>query len=90
MQWFGWENGEWLRVKIFSPNIIIEENIGIFIWELNKVHDIGVQSLGDKENKEVVQLKSFINGSFVYPCTLSIMPWYSDTNLISLLSYVST
>ena len=36
----------------FSPNIIIGKNIGIFMWELNKVHDIGVQSLGDKENKK--------------------------------------
>ena len=55
---------------------------------LNKVHNIGVQSLGDKENKGVVQLKSFTNDSFVYPC--SIIPLYSDTNLISLLSYIST
>ena len=54
------------------------------------MHDIGVQSLGDKENKGVVQLKSFTNNSFVYPCTLSIIPLYSDINLISLLSYVST
>ena len=66
-----------LRSNFFFPNIIIEENIGIFIWELNKVHDIGVQSLGDKENKEVVQLKSFINDSFVHPCTLSIFPLYT-------------
>ena len=25
--------------------------IGISIWELNKRHDMGIQSLGDKENK---------------------------------------
>ena len=31
------------------------ESTGIFMWELNKVHDMGVQSLGDKENKGVVQ-----------------------------------
>ena len=38
----------------FSPNIIIGKNIGVFMWELNKVHDIGIQSLGDKKNKKVV------------------------------------
>ena len=51
---FGRENGGWLRVNFFSPNIIIGKNIGVFMWELNKVHDIGVQSLGDKKNKKVV------------------------------------
>ena len=57
---------------------------------LNKVNDMGVQFVSDKENKKVVynQLKSFTNDSFVYPC--SIIPLYSDTNLISLLSYIST
>ena len=29
-------------VKFFFPNIIIRENIGIFMWELNKVYDIDV------------------------------------------------
>ena len=43
-----------LGSTFFSPNIIIRENIRIFMWELNKMHDIGVQSLGDKENKKVV------------------------------------
>ena len=43
-----------LRSKKISPNIIIGENIEIFMWELNKMHDIDVQSLGDKENKKVV------------------------------------
>ena len=38
----------------FSPNIIIGENIRISMWELNKMHDIGVQPLGDKENKKKV------------------------------------
>ena len=33
----------------FFPNIIIGENIRIFIWELNKIYDIGIQFLGDKE-----------------------------------------
>ena len=35
----------------FSPNIIIGENIGIFMRELNKVHDICVQFVSDKKNK---------------------------------------
>ena len=60
---------------------------------------MGVQSFGDKENKGVAQnwLKSFIKGSLVHPVhlvyfpyTVSIIPLYSDTNSISLLSYVST
>ena len=51
-QWFSWEDDGWLKIKKFSPNIIIGENIEIFMWELNKVHDIGVQSLSDKENKK--------------------------------------
>ena len=38
--------------SIFFPNIIIGENIIISMWELNKMHNIGVQSLGDKENKK--------------------------------------
>ena len=40
--------------QFVSPNIIIGENIRISMWELNKMHDIGVQSLGDKENKKMV------------------------------------
>ena len=71
------KNGEWLRVKKNSPNIIIKESMRIFMWELNKVHDIGVQSLGDKENKGMVQLKSFTNDSFVHLCILSIFPFYT-------------
>ena len=43
-----------LMSKKFSPNIIIGESIRISMQELNKVHDIGVQSLGDKENKKVI------------------------------------
>ena len=37
------------------------------MWELNKVHNIGVQSLGDKENKKssLDQLKSFTKGNIV-------------------------
>ena len=40
-----------LRSKKISPNIIIGESIGIFMWELNKVHDIYVQFVSDKKNK---------------------------------------
>ena len=40
-----------LRSIFFSPNIIIGENIAIFILELNKVHDICVQFVSDKKNK---------------------------------------
>ena len=74
----------------FSPNIIIEESIGIFMWKLNKMHDINVQSLSDNKNKGMVRLKYFTKGSFVYPYTLSVIHLYSDPNFISLLSYVST
>ena len=46
------------------------------MWKLNKVHDIGVQSLGDKENKKVVynQLKSFTKGNLVHLCTIGTFP----------------
>ena len=39
------------------------------MWELHKVHDMSVQSLGDKENKGVVQnqLKYFTQGSLIHP-----------------------
>ena len=52
---------------------------------------MSVQSLGDKENKLVVQnqLKSFKNGSLVHSYTLSILLLYNDTNIISFLSYIS-
>ena len=52
----------------FFPNNIIGENIGISIWELNKVHDMSMQFVGDKESKGVVQnrLKSFINGNLIH------------------------
>ena len=58
-----------LGLNFFSPNIIIIESIGISMWELNKVHDIGTQSMGDKENKGVVQnqLKSFTNCNLLHP-----------------------
>ena len=55
------------------------------------MHDIGVQSLGDKENKWVVQnqLKSFKNDSLIHSYTLSRLLLYNDTNIISFLSYIS-
>ena len=57
-----------LGLVFFFPNIIIGESIGIFIWELNKVHDMSMQFVGDKENKGVIQnrLKSFINGNLIH------------------------
>ena len=66
----------------FSPNIIIGENIRIFIWELNKVYDMGIQFLGDKENKIVIhnRLKLFTNASLVHPCTLNIFLLYNQCN----------
>ena len=49
------------------------------MWKLNKVHDLGMQSMDDNENEEAIQnrLKSFTNGSLVHPCTLSKFPLYS-------------
>ena len=41
-------------IKFFFPNIIFREIIIISMWELNKVHDMGMQSEGNKENKRVV------------------------------------
>ena len=45
-----------LGQKKNSLNIIIGKNIGIFIWELNKVHDMGIQSVCGKENEEVIKI----------------------------------
>ena len=61
----------------FSPNITIEESIGIFMWKLNKMHDINVQSLSDNKNKGMVRLKYFTKGSFVHPYSLNIFPLYT-------------
>ena len=44
----------WIMVKFFSSNIIIGESIRISIWELNKVHDMDLQFMGDKKDKWVV------------------------------------
>ena len=41
-----------LESIFFPPNIIIREYIRISMWQLNKMHDIGVQSLGDKKKKK--------------------------------------
>ena len=38
-----------LGSNFFSLNIITRENIEIFMWELNKMHDMSVQSVSDKE-----------------------------------------
>ena len=68
-----------LGLIFFSPNIITEESIGISMWKLNKLHDMGMQSVGDKENEKVIQnrLKSFIDGSLVHPYTLNTFPLYN-------------
>ena len=50
-----------LESTFFSPNIIIRENIRIFMWELNKMHDIGIQSLGDKEKKSGLEFIKIIH-----------------------------
>ena len=68
-----------LGLNFFSPNIITKKSIEIFMWKLNKLHNIGMQFVGDKEKEEVIQnrLKFFIDGSLVHPCTLSIFPLYT-------------
>ena len=68
-----------LGLIFFFPNIITKESIGIFMWKLNKVHDKGMQSVGDKKNEKVIQnrLKSFIDGNLVHPCTISVIPLYN-------------
>ena len=44
-----------LELKFFSPNIIARESIRISMWKLNKLHDVGMQSMGEKENEKVIQ-----------------------------------
>ena len=44
-----------LGLNFFSLNIITMESIEISMWQLNKMHHIGMQSMGDKENEEVIQ-----------------------------------
>ena len=68
-----------LGLYFFSSNIITKESIEISMWKLNKLHDMGMQSVGDKENEKVIQnrLKSFIDGSLVHSCTLSTFPLYN-------------
>ena len=43
-----------LRSIFFSSNIITKESIEISMWELNKVYEMGVQFMGNKESKEVI------------------------------------
>ena len=68
-----------LRLNFFSPNIITKENIGISMWKLNKLHDMGMQSVGDKENEKVIQnrLNFFIDGNLVHLCTFSTFSLYT-------------
>ena len=44
-----------LGLIFFSPNIITKESIGISMWKLNKLYDMSMQSVGDKENELSVQ-----------------------------------
>ena len=68
-----------LGLNLFSPNIITMKSIEISMWKLNKLHDIGMQSMGDKENEKVIQnrLNFFIDGSLVHPYTLSTFSLYT-------------
>ena len=68
-----------LGLNFFPQRSLLEKNIEISMWELNKVHNMGVQSLSDKKNKGFVlnQLKSFTMGSLVHPHTLGIFLLYS-------------
>ena len=63
----------------FFPKYHYRESFEIFMWELNKMHDIGVQFVGDKKNKGMIQnkLKSFTKCSLVHSCTLSTFPLYN-------------
>ena len=49
------------------------------MWKLNKLHDMAMQSMGDKKNEKMIQnwLKSFLDGSLVHPCTLSTFLLYN-------------
>ena len=48
------------------------------------MHDIGVQFVGDKKNKGMVQnkSKSFTKCNFVHSYTLSAFPFYNQCNTI--------
>ena len=78
-----------LGLIFFFPNIITKESIRISMWKLNKLHDTGLQSMGDKENEKVIQnrLKSFIDGSLVhlvyFPCTISVIRLYNGAIYLS-------
>ena len=49
------------------------------------MYDISMQSIGDKENEEMIQnrLKSFTNGSLIhlvhFSCTINVIQLYNDT-----------
>ena len=68
-----------LGLIFFFPNIITKESIKISMWKLNKFHNMGMKSVGGKENEKVIQnrLKSFIDGSLVHLCTLNTFPLYN-------------
>ena len=68
-----------LGLNFFSPNIITKKSIRISMWKLNKLHDMGMQYVGDKENEKVIQnrLNFFIDGSLAHPCTLSTFSLYN-------------
>ena len=68
-----------LGLNFFSPNIITKKSIRISMWKLNKLHDMGMQYVGDKENEKVIQnrLKYFIDGSLIHPCTFSTFLLYN-------------
>ena len=60
------------------------------MWVLNKVHDMSMQFVGDKENKGVVQnrLKYFINGNLIYCLyTLNISLVQLVNTLVTQFSY---
>ena len=68
-----------LGLIFFFPNIITKESIKISMWKLNKFHNMGMKSVGDKENEKVIQnrLNFFIDGSLVHPCTPSTFSLYT-------------
>ena len=81
--------------SIFFPlDIITRESIEIFMWELNKVYDMSVQYVGNKESKmewfiinwnlsQKVALYTLVH-LVHFNCTVSVIPLYNDTNFISL------
>ena len=67
-------------VKFFSPDIIIGENIRISKWEVNKVYNMSVQYVGNKESKMewfIIDLNLLQKGSLIHPCTLVTFSLYN-------------